>query len=226
MQNKSSKSKNVESDILDKGKRVRTARKFADLTREDMGVRHNIPLSTLRGWEIPGTYKNKGLTLKGAHRLAKALKIEGVNCSIEWLMEGTGVGPHFFAKGSTKNKKINSLWGHHLAIQNEISFFQENNPDSIVLMMNDDGLEPSFTQGSYVGGIKKYKKEMLAAINHYCIIETNTKEILIRKLCLGKKDNTFSLFCTNPNTLASEPILHDVKLNWAAPIVWIRKTDV
>lgn len=227
---KSTKIRAVNPDLLEKAKRTQSARKFAGLTREAMETRHSIPPSTLRGWERPGTLKNQGLTLNGAQRLVKALQVEGVACSVEWLMDGKGIGPHFLEttleQNNSKNIRKISLWNQNIVIQNEIKFFQENNPDSVVLMVTDDGLAPVYSLGDFVGGIKKYQKEMLKVIGHHCIIETASKEILIRKVCKGKKAKSYSLFCTNPQTSAYEPTLFDIKLNWAAPIIWLRKPDI
>ena len=146
------------SEMLEKAKRVVTVRKLARLTREDMNTRHKIHPSTLRGWESPGSMRNQGLTLKGAEQIVKALQKEGVACSVQWLMEGSGAGPHFITnpldKSSSAGKKKNALWGEHIVINNEIKFFEENNSDSIVLMISDDGLDPFFKTGEYVGGIK------------------------------------------------------------------------
>lgn len=224
------RTKNYEpSDMLEKAKRVIAVRKFARLTREDMNVRHKIHPSTLRGWESPGSMRNQGLTQKGAERIVRALQKEGVACSVQWLMEGSGVGPHFITnpldKSSSEGKKKNALWGEHLVINNEIKFFEENNSDSVVLMISDNGLDPFFNAGEYVGGIKKYSKDIDNCINKFCIVETSDSEMFIRKLLIGKKPKTYSLSCINPHTTSSEPVLYDLKLNWAAPIIWYRKHD-
>ncbi len=215
--------------MLEKAKRTKSARQFAGLTREEMNTRHDIPPSTLRGWESPGSLRNQGLTLKGAQRLANALQKEGVLCSVEWLMEGTGVGPQFMAPSieadAESTQKITNgtlLWGPYLAIQNEILCFEKNNPDAIVMMVSDNGLTPFYSPGEYVGGIKKYQKNIAALIGSYCIVETSTQEILVRKLCLGKKADTFTLVCENQTSI-EQPSLTNVKLNWAAPIIWHRK---
>lgn len=217
----------VTLDMLERAKRVRSARKFAGVSLQQMDTRHDIPLSTLRGWERPGTLKNQGLTLKGAHRLVKALLNEGIGCSVEWLMEGTGEGPHYLdlPKDSPKNRKGASPWSQQLAIQSEIKFFEEINPDSIVVMITDDGLAPVFGLGDFVGGIKKFGKEMTKAIDQYCIVETASKDLLVRKVIPGKKPKTYSLHCTNPQTRALNSTKIDIALKWVAPIVWHRKNQ-
>ncbi len=226
-QNNSSK-RPIDDGMLEKAKRAQSARKFAGLTREEMNIRHDIPPSTLRGWECPGTLKNQGLTFKGAQRLAKALLKEGVVCSVEWLLEGKGLGPHFVSSkdNPAERKKSHSVWEHQIALQKEIAFFEENNPNAVVLMIVDNGLEPYYSIGEYVGGIKRFAKEINSLENCFCIVETTENDIFIRKLIIEKKPNQFSIICINPNTSAQEPIKNDIKLNWAAPIIWHRKPDV
>lgn len=224
MQSTKAPKKTAGSNMLEKAKRTKSARQFAGLTREEMSTRHHIPPSTLRGWESPGSLRNQGLTLKGAQRLAKALQKEGVLCAVEWLMEGTGIGPQFISTPATEaNQNIIPLWEPYLAIQNEILCFEKNNPDAIVVMVSDDGLSPFFLPGDYIGGIKKYQKEISSLIDSYCIVETSTKEILVRKLCPGKKTETFTLSYIHAQTTAEAPLLANIKLNWAAAIIWHRK---
>lgn len=215
------------TETYERAKRAKSARMFAGLTMEQMNIQHNIPPSTLQGWENIGcaSLKNRKLTLKGAQRLIAALNREGVACSVEWLMDGEGIGPHFIApKGNDrKQKQQNSLWGHHLAIQHEIKTFEENNLNSIVVMVSDNGLEPFYTKGDFVGAIKQYLKDIDKYLNHLCIIETTNKEVFIRKLISGKKPRTYTLITLQNNILTNEPTLQDVKVNWIAPIIWHRK---
>ncbi len=225
---KSDKPKVTDSEAHLRAKRAKCARKFAGLTMEQMNTQHSIPPSTIQGWENTGSIslKNRSLTLKGAQRLTVALQKEGVACSVEWLMKGTGVGPHFIetnlVKSNTK-KKNNSLWGQHLAIQNEIKAFEENNLNAIVFMITDDGLEPFYSKGDIVGGIKQYLNDITKFLNHLCIIETASNDITVRQLSSGKRTKTFTLSCINNQTTAKEPSIENIKLNWAAPIIWHRK---
>lgn len=209
----------------ERAKRAKSARMFAGLTMEQMNIQHNIPPSTIQGWEnIGGTsLKNRKLTLKGAQRLIAALNREGVACTIEWLMEGEGIGPHFINQKEKSRNTQNSLWGHHLAIQAEIKTFEENNLNSIVVMVADNGLEPFYSKGDFVGAIKQYLKDIDKYLNHLCIIETSNKEVFIRKLISGKKTHTYTLLTLQNNDQQSESSLQDVKVNWVAPIIWHRK---
>lgn len=216
------------SIMLEKAKRAKSARQFAGLTREEMNLRHHIPPSTLRGWETPGLSRSQGLTQKGAERLSTALQKEGVICSIEWLMEGIGLGPQFLStttESAKKSKVKSSPWSQHLAIQNEIRCFEENNPEPIITIITDNGLSPFYQQGEYVGGTKKYLKDIALLVDTYCIVETAEQGVFVRKLCHGKKANTFSLVSLNGQDTVEDEALSNVKLNWAATIVWHRKPD-
>ncbi|MGD9591712.1 MAG: hypothetical protein AB7V32_04235 [Candidatus Berkiella sp.] len=219
--------KNINNDAFARAKRTRSARKFAGLTMEKLNIHYKIPPSTLQGWENLGasSLKNRSLTEKGAHRLIQALLQEGVECSVEWLLHGTGLGPRFRTTplcASEKSKNV-STWDHHLVIQKEIQFFEDNNVNSVVIMLTDDGLEPIYKAGEYVGGIKTDLNHIGTLDNCFCIVETIHKEIFIRKLSASNKSKTYSLLCINPNTSLLEPTQCNVKLNWAAPIIWHRK---
>lgn len=81
-----------------RGKRLKTLRKLADLTREDIAERYAISASTLRSWEDG---RATGLTEQGARRIIGAFKSEGIQCNIGWLMYGKGNQP-FFEIGVTQ----------------------------------------------------------------------------------------------------------------------------
>lgn len=220
------KTKSIDPKAIARAKRTRSARKFAGLTMEQLNIQHNIPPSTLQGWENTGalSLKNRSLTLKGAERLVKALQKEGVSCSVQWLMEGTGIGPHFVHTQQAKpKKKQHNLWGVHLSLQHEINAFEKNNPDAIVIRVTDDSLTPFYEKGDIVAGNKHYLNDIDKCINRICIIETLNKDIVIRKLHRSKKSQQYSLMPVQEENL--QACLRDITLYWVAPIIWHRKPD-
>src|SRR3990167_671549 len=83
----------IEKNLTNSGDRLRRARILAGIaTRREFEIKYQISANTLQGWEQG---KNP-LSKKGAKRIIEALKTEGVICSLEWLMNGTGVPPRPF----------------------------------------------------------------------------------------------------------------------------------
>ena len=221
------KQKVIDTDTIARAKRTRSARKFAGLTMEQLNIQHNIPPSTLQGWENIGStsLRNRSLTLRGAQRLVLALEKEGVACTIDWLMDGTGLGPQLVTKKDSKSakRKQTGLWEQHLSLQNEIRAFEENNSNAIAVMMTDYALEPFYAKGDVVAGVKHYLNDIDQFLQRYCIIETKDKEVVIRQLVPGQQRNRYSLVAINPKALLLQPALKEVRLNWVAPILWHRK---
>src|SRR5437868_3849341 len=73
-----------------KSKRLKRIRNLANLTREQVCEEGNINIHTLIGWE---NGRFGGLTRAGAKRLLKRVAREGVQCTVEWLLNEIGRGP-------------------------------------------------------------------------------------------------------------------------------------
>ena len=91
---------NIEKTLITPGERLRRARVLAGLaTRREFEAKYRISANTLQGWEQG---KNP-LSEKGAKRVVEAFTHEGLMCTLEWLLHGTGMPPLFPAlKGSKK----------------------------------------------------------------------------------------------------------------------------
>src|SRR5262249_26178029 len=57
-------------------------------------------------------------------------------------------------------------------------------------------------------------------VGHDCVMRTETGEYLIKQVLKGQRPGTFTLRSVN-NPVAKD--LKNVSLEWAAPIVWIRR---
>src|SRR5687767_7627226 len=82
---------NVKTSPEARGRRLKSLRKMADLSRKAMTLKYQISASTVQAWEEG---KSEGLTVKGAQRIIAALKEEGVFCTLEWLLKGEGQSPY------------------------------------------------------------------------------------------------------------------------------------
>lgn len=202
------------------GQRLKMLRAIAGFTRQDFEKNCNISSSTLKSWEKPSL--NKGLTKKGAYRIVKAMNDLGMNCNIEWLLYGKGEQP--------KNPLINKDYQipdidyqDNLNILKDVYSFQENNPNSITTMIEDDGMEPTYSPGDYVGGILNKDLNLENFIGELCIIETTDNIKLVRRLERYTSSNSFCLITENKSPKSTPPILFNVKIKAIARIIWFRK---
>jgi transcriptional regulator with XRE-family HTH domain len=213
-----------------KAKRLKSARALADLSRKQIEKLYNISENTLRLWENPCQTSN-GLSEKGAARAIEMLRKAGVSCSIEWLLYGSGNGPKTY--NQIQNDVVAPIkniihipevkWDDEIIFE-EIETFRHLNPDPIAIIIPDDGMEPLFQEGNYVGGNKRYGSEIEKLVGSICIIETIDCMQLCRRLDKDKSGK-YILSCLNPLAHVEQPVLYGVKLHSASQVIWIRKKE-
>lgn len=196
-----------------RGERLRRLRNMANVSREELCNIDTLNTTTYKGWEI-GRFG--GLTISGAKEVIKRVAKEGVICSLDWLLSGQGCGPFVIADTScvlgTDNNNVDS-------ILQEVTVFQNNFKNGIFIELLDDGMHSQYSKGDYVAGIKKYGREIISLIGETCIVETINNQILVRQILKGTANDTYTLVCTNPKTTVKPPVLLDLKINAAAPII-------
>lgn len=218
----------VKSSAKARGKRLRSLRKMADLTRKDIQELYKINAGTLQGWEDA---RFGGLTLKGASRVIKALRSEGLQCHIDWLMYGVGTPPLpsdrlYMEAGDELSHDFDKDKADEDAIVEELMCFRRCNPEAIDLLITDDGMEPQFKEGDCVAGKKRTGEQIKELVGMNCIVETAQGEVLLRNLRSGKEPGMYTLTCVNPHTGVSEPIIYNISLAHAAPVIWHRRKDI
>ena len=229
MDEQESQNMNIEKTLASSGDRLKRARVLAGLnTRREFEEKHQISANTLQGWEQG---KNP-LSEKGARRVVEALKKEGLMCTVEWLMHGKGMPPRPFDvlnAGVGDSVRTDPVLAElnireEENIYRETQLFKELNLNSIVLTINDDAMEPYFSVGDYIGGVRLFNDEIERYLGTVCIIEFENNLILPRHLQKGSREGSYTASCTNPKTTAPPPLnLYDVKVISAAPILWHRK---
>lgn len=216
----------VEQSLTTSGDRLRRARLLAGLnTRREFEQKHQISSNTLQGWE-----QNKNpLSTKGARRIIEALKKEGLLCSVEWLLHGTGLPPRAF---EMINAGINPafLENHEQFnlheeenIYQESQVFKSQKSNTIILNISDDAMEPYYALGDYIGGVQIDNSEIPQFLGQACIVELENNLILPRVIQPGAHPNVYNLSCTNPKTSATLLNFYNTKVISAAPIVWHRR---
>lgn len=219
---------NIDKSLPTSGERLRRARILAGLTtRREFEKKYNISANTLQGWEQG---KNP-LSEKGARRVVEAFKWEGLLCSVEWLMHGTGMPPRPYdmLNAGLKNppRKDEVVAEQNIreeeVIYRETQVFKEQNINSIILTVADNAMEPYFHVGDYIGGVQVFEGEVKKFVGTFCIIELENNLILPRLLQQGSREGLYNVCCTNPTTNASPLNFYDVRVLCASPILWHRR---
>jgi transcriptional regulator with XRE-family HTH domain len=203
------------SSFAARGNRLIRIRKLMGLTREDFHEKYGISSGTLRGWEEA---RLTGLSEKNVTRLMPVLEGENIQCSIGWLLHGEGSSPLVLDKAAKKNSSEQKT-----ALAEEIDVFCKHHLQAVYIQVADDGMEPYYYEGDYVAGERLYQKDMHTAIGQHCIVETQQGEVLLCTLRAGTEKNKYTLQCVNLDPKLRNPILYNVELLSAAPVIWYRR---
>lgn len=219
----------IKSSREARAKRLKSLRKMTRLSRNTFSHRYGIPTGTLQNWE---SARFGGLTEKGAKSILSAMQAEGVHCRFEWLMHGIGPSPQLtdklFENDSViiTDQKVDTRIDAQLGnITQELLLFRKLNPNTIDFVVHDDGMEPLFTQGDHIAGCRRHQEDITTAVGQNCIVQTINGEVLLRHLRAGSTLGLYTLLCINTFTRLEHPVLYDVKLRSAAPVIWIRRKD-
>ncbi len=200
-------------------KRLRILLDMLPFSMEEFCAKYNFSPTTVKYWNRA---KGNGLTGKGATRIVDAVHQEGVECNAIWLMTGKGSYPLYIDIRKNKSVKQSKILLPHeyyiKKINEEIELFCQSFENAIILQIYDDGMEPSFVIGDFVGGIQVYDKHIQQLVGMDCIVETENHQHLCRRITRGTEENRFNLVCTNQRTAVATPNQFNMKLNSAALI--------
>lgn len=219
----------IEKNLTNSGERLRRARILAGIsTRREFEKKYQISANTLQGWEQG---KNP-LSKKGAKRIIEALKAEGLICSLEWLIHGTGVPPRAFEMTNnvlTSSADMENFFNQvnlqeEQAIYQELQTFKSNNNNAIIITISDDAMEPQFRAGDYVGGVRLSRSEDIQLYcGQPCIVELADHTIIPRTVHVDVETGGYTLSCTNFQSKNPPLNIFNAKVLSAAPILWHRK---
>lgn len=210
------------------GERLRRARILAGIaTRREFEENHRISANTLQGWEQG---KNP-LSKKGAQRITEALKQEGLICTVEWLLHGSGMPPQTFETGNAGTRwrqpveqpLSESNLREEGAIYQEVQVFKNQHPNAILLSIMDDAMEPFFSAGDQIAGVRVPNEDIPNYVGTLCIIELENNLILPRQLHASNQPGRYTVSCTNPKAATAPLNVYDVRVVSAAPIIWHRR---
>ncbi|HVV69699.1 MAG TPA: hypothetical protein VHE99_11835 [Gammaproteobacteria bacterium] len=216
-----------------RGSRLIVLRHMARLTRKQFAEKHGISANTIQSWE---SGKYGGLTSRGVQRLLPILHKEGIYCTAEWLLHGVGNPPQLTNSqflGLCETPAIYEVSeceeegsNTDANITRELLTFRSVNPNTIDLIVSDDGMEPWFKKGDYVAGIRRTGANIRYLGGLDCIVQTSNNEVLLRRLKHNRKSGFYDLLCVNPDTEVAITTLYAQSLVCAAPVVWHRTKDI
>ncbi len=202
----------------ERAKRLRELREKAKLTREGLAkLCDDVAEGTIRNWE---TARVGGLTENGAEKVIAALKKKGVDCSLEWLLYGKGPSPIDAFMLGDYTRPIETF---ESILAKELQLFHQLNSNCVDVIVGDDGMAPCLLVGDHVAGLKYYDKDILSTVGVPCIVQTLAGNFLVRQIELGTLEGHFTLRCMNPSTAVAESVIENIRLFYAAPILWIRR---
>jgi DNA-binding transcriptional regulator YiaG len=212
-----------------RGLRLKSIRQSLRLSRQAFADKFTVSIYTLQNWE---TNKNGGLTEARATDILQLLKRAGIKCSFEWLMYGTPPAPVFSDPilGEISLESLNEDLDIKMTendelrhISSELNLLRSHYPNQVMdMIVADDGMEPVYGLGEYVAGIKYTGSDIAQLIGADCIVVTEQNEQLLRQIRAGSMLEYYNLACINLKTIVAKPVLYDVAIKGAAPIIWTR----
>ena len=188
--------------------RLRYIRDYTGLSRQELEKLLDIGHSTLKHWETGG----QKIPLRRKQQLAITLKQMGFDCTVKWLEDGTSTTPQ---------------WSETRKLAAELDYFLSINNNSVGLVLENNTMQPQYSKGDAVGGIKIANTESESALEKFCIVELTDGHRMACRLLPAIATNCFNLEVLNSDiSPQGKAVITDVKLNFIAPIVWHRSSFV
>lgn len=200
-----------------RGKHLRQLRGMLGITIEKFSALCEVGESTIRQWEQG---RGSGLTAKGANKIIALMRQHNIECKLEWLLEGKGAPPLF------RHALVQDSKGNLEKIENEIDLFRQQHQQTIICFIQDDGIEPLYFKGDYVGGIQYVGDSIKKLDGEICIVQTLDKQTLVRKIKTDAgSSNKYSLYTINPSTSVAKPIQTEMEILSAATIIRVWRVE-
>jgi hypothetical protein len=147
--------------------------------------------------------------------LTKAFTAEGIPCSLEWLLYGEGPEPQILTKIPFSSASDN--------ITQDLRQFIQSHANAVDAIVSDNGMAPCFLSGDHVAGIRHFAENLNKTMGLCCIVQVSTGEVLVRKIDPGNQPDLYTLSCVNSIDSVKYPILKDISVFSAAPVIWFRR---
>lgn len=205
------------------GERLRRLRNITNMSRLELIHKYNIPtLNTYKNWELGGV--KRGLPKSALRKINEICRGEGIQFTIEWLLHGIGQGPQIAKQfDETSTADTPELKEEKKMLMDELMLFRQHVRDAIDIVMPDDSMAPRFVKGEYAAGEKLFKKDLASAVGLDCIVQTEDGKLLLRHVRERNEKGLFTLMTHNTSAEIKEPVLYEVKIVNAAPVIWQRR---
>lgn len=213
------------------GERLRYVREelLNNISRAKLHKKHGVSEDTLKFWE--------GCDHLGKNALQACINLylnENIILTEEWIAEGKGVCPKVYLdlsryfneqRAPYENNKVHD----EILLLKEIDFFKNSSPNAVVYLVKDESMLPFYAPKDYVGGRFRVGKESIKHCrNKDCIVEIKSGEKLFGRLLQNQAGSAYNLACLNPlwgAPSAPPPVLFNIDVVCAAPIIWHRRFD-
>lgn len=208
------------------GERLQYIRTLIRVTRPYIEKNYGLSADTLKAWE----YDKQPITENGLKRCMDIFRTEGLLVTRNWILAGEGLAPKLSINVSRIFEERDEGQGEQplddeMLMLKEAEYFKKLAPHSVILMVTTEEMLPFYAPGDYVGGRYKTKKELEDAIGKDCIVKTRQGDKFFRRLIKNSTSDGYNLVCLNPAWGGSlEPVLYDVAIEWAAPVIWHRRS--
>lgn len=192
------------------GARFRSARSLViSLNRKSFCERYEINRYTMQSWEN-GLHVSKG---KNVEKFITALAREGIACTAEWLIDGTGEPARPFELEREEPGETPDLHEDPM-VAKMIALFAENGQNLISCLIHDDAMAPWFRAGDRVFGTD-ISDEPARAHQKWCIVDLGEGRQVVRKvihfkdhLILGAEDKHVPTFTLAVGAAIYEVVWH------------------
>lgn len=185
-------------DVLARGKRLRILREQLELTRSQFADKMSVSEHTLKSFETGA----RELSAPAVREYCRRFILAGIDVSFDFLYHG---------KDPQHSEKHQVVIDDNLSIQNEMLYFKENNPLSIILTVPDSLMAPSYNKGDVVGGQKITNETQFPLFDgHVCIIEATNGAQCLRRVI--KSDHRKITGCTlNTDSNSNLPVVEEIE---------------
>lgn len=220
--------------IQERANRLRFLRKISHFSMKEFAQHCNLGLTTINYWE----QGYSSITERGAQKVCKAMREEGIECTVIWLMTGYGEAPKVIDSSKLSklnyknleslsrisiNEKKSDYPMENIEIKEELGLFRKNYPEHLIALINNESMKPLYSPGDLVAGKKLTEKNMELAHGADCIVELEGRELMIRRVKIGHAMGSFDLYVINSDASLEFPPLRNIKVLSLAPIIRIWK---
>ncbi len=217
----------IEQPLSSFAARLKYAReRVLRLPRRHFEEKYSFSAATLKAWENGQIQP----TRNSIDRCIEIYKREGLFLDEHWLLTGEGKPPRDSLQlmqlfsNPTEIEDGEGL-DEELCILKDVESFKRNNVNSVTLMVSNDDMHPYYKSGDYVGGKLKNGDKLSLFMNKDCIVYLKNGECFFRRVIAGERGK-INLSCLNPLCSSNDPVLYDVIIDKAAPVIFHRWKDI